>query len=377
MSNKNKRKPQKRGPSRLARKRALAYQNADIVEGIRYKEPFKPIKRHRGKTMKEIIILMIINSGEIPTDLYMLLNITCGTFRAYISDLYDDDLARLKKNDKIHTYLLSQRGKYTMKEHRPFINTPNDITSRKRHIRLARLNAFFWGLGISVFRHENLPAENIANNIEAQKTLRFYNSCYLKPAVTEYTENIKRSKSFGLLTGNQKNYMVFYEPLGTEFYYEEELYKITVSRFIGAEVNEMLLVLDSYSHAAYWLYFLFNYTEYFCGDQPSRLFEKVKILVMDEDAQNALYVLINEDHLEKQIDAEFNLGTGDDNYEYLLTLDVYKLLYFIMHSKDNPQETMNIITTPYLTDIVSNMVKGTGIKLFSMSSENWEKYCQE
>ena len=139
-----------------------------------------------------------------------------------------------------------------MKDYRPFIRTPNSVTSRKRHIRLARLNAYFWGLGISVFRHQNPPAENIANNSEAQQTLRFYNSYYLKPAVTEHTENIRRSKSFGLLTGLNKHFMVFYEPEDTEFYYEEDLFKITVSRYIGTEVKDMLL---SYSIQSFRLCF--------------------------------------------------------------------------------------------------------------------------
>lgn len=374
MTNARKQKTIKKKPSRLARKRAIVCQNTNFFDVINPQEPFEPIKKPRGKSMKYIITLMIVNSGEIPTNLGKLMNIKQGTFRAYISDLYDDNLIRLNKNDKIHTYMLSTRGKYILKEHRPFINTPNDISSRKRHIRLAKLNAYFWGLDISIFRHQNPPAKNIANNIEAQRTLHFYNSYYLKPTVTEYPENIKRSKSFGLLTGYNKHYLVYYEPMATDFYFEENLFRITVSRFIGTEINEMLLVLDSYYQAAFWLYFLFDFTEFFCGDQPSRLFEKVKILVMDKHAQNALYTLINEEKIEKQIINDYNLDAYSAKYEFLLTLDGYKLNNLIWQAKENPQETYCLITTPYLIEIVNVMTKDTEIIVYSVSDEDWKKY---
>lgn len=372
MSKSKKRRQKNMG--RLRRKRALAYQNLRIFDGINPRKDYVPIKCVYGKDMKNTLLMIIINSGEIPTDLYELLNIPEGTFRAYISDLYADDLARIKINDRIHTYLLTSHAKRMMKDYRPFIRTPNSVTSRKRHIRLARLNAYFWGLGISVFRHQNPSAENIANNSEAQQTLRFYNSYYLKPAVTEHTENIRRSKSFGLLTGLNKHFMVFYEPEDTEFYYEEDLYKITVSRYIGTEVKDMLLILDSVFQAMFWLHFLFNFNDYFSGESPIRLFEKIRIFVMDEYAQSALYVLLNEEKLEKQIAKDYNLDAYNERYDFLLTLNVYKLYYLIAHAKNNPEESMSIITTPYLMDIVNAWVKDTQINVYYLRKDDWDKY---
>ena len=376
MSKRNKKKfhnKRKRGQSIAAQKRELAYMNPEFVKGISFGEPFVPIKRPRGKSMQEIILYLIINSGEIPTDLDELMNITKGTFRSYISNLYEENLARLNTKDKVHTYLLSTHAKYALKEHRPFICTSNDITSRKRHIRLARLNAFFWGLGDSVFRHQNPSAENIAYNDGAQRQFRFYNCFYIKPAVTEYTENIKRSRSFGLLTGFCKNYMVYYEPKGIDFYFEEELLRMNISKYIGTEVKEMLMVLDSYHHAALWLQFLFNHNDYFYGDMPSRFFKKVKILIMDKNAHDALLVLREEEIFEERIKHYCRL---DDSYYLLLSLDVYKLYSLVWRSNENLQDTINIVTAPYLMEIVTAMTKNTGINVYTLPNEAWEKHCE-
>ena len=105
MSKSKKRRQKNMG--RLRRKRALAYQNLRIFDGIDPRKNFVPTKSVYGKDMKNTLLMMIINSGEIPTDLYELLNIPEGTFRAYVSDLYADDLARIKINDRIHIFFFN------------------------------------------------------------------------------------------------------------------------------------------------------------------------------------------------------------------------------------------------------------------------------
>lgn len=47
-----------------------------------------------------------------------------------------------------------------------------------------------------------------------------------------------------------------------------------------------------------------------------------------------------------------------------------------MRSNENLQDTINIVTAPYLMEIVTAMTKNTGINVYTLPNEAWEKHCE-
>ena len=243
--------------------------------------PYDPHMNYKFATQFEIyyfVYNLALNSGEVPTDIYKLMGCAPGTFRSAVSDLYRDKLIRRNFSDGLHTYLLSAHGKmyrdklirrnfsdglhtYLLSAHGKmmignslvYILTPNTLSARKRHIRLARVNTFFEGLYISTFLNRNPEAKNIVNNPKAQRNLYFYNSYQLKKKVDLYSEKIRRAKAFGVLVGKHESFMVYYEPQPKDFYFEEALFRERVSNYIGADIKKMLMVVDTLREVAVWL----------------------------------------------------------------------------------------------------------------------------
>lgn len=242
----------------------------------------------------EVLILiqikLILNSGEIPSDIYRQIDIPAATFRSAIAFLKKNGYIRRNFNDSFHTYLLNAKRKQYKNYREAYIKTTNILTARKRRARLARLNVYLEGMNVSTFLGDNPPIkEAVLNNYN----LRFYNSYYLKLKATDFPEKIRRSKAFGLLCGHGKNILVYYEPtsIAADFYIEELLFRDVVYSYINSTVREMLLVVDTPSHAAFWTFFLMHHDEYFYGDRPSAYFDSVNILVADENAFESFVAL--------------------------------------------------------------------------------------
>ena len=356
------------------RKRNEAYRDNTIIPAKLLYEPYIEGGRPHGD-LDKLILNLIIASGEIPTNIYIPLNITHGTFRAVISELYKKKMIKKNISNALHTYLLSAHGKNVLYYHTPFIRTPNDLPSRKRRVKLARLNALWYGLDVSLFFNKHQSPEDIRFSC-VHNELCFINTYHLKPVVTDYPEQIRRSKAFGLLTAFDRQYVVYYESAAVDFYFEEELFRQNISNFIGKKVSDMLLVVDFQVQAAYWIYFLLDHYEYFYGDNPSKYFESVKILIADSNADDSLYVLLNEKMIENCIKQQypiFDKVTDDKEYHLFLTLDFSKLRYLIARSKYNPEIHIKIVTYPYLFNLIECILKDTSIKVLCIDTEVWNR----
>ena len=177
--------------------------------------PYDPHMNYKFDSQFEIyyfVYNLALNSGEVPTDIHKLMGCAPGTFRSAVSDLYRDKLIRRNFSDGLHTYLLSAHGKMQVGNSSVYILTPNTLSARKRHIRLARVNTFFEGLYISTFLNRNPEAKNIVSNPQAQRKLYFYNSYHLKKKVDYYSEKIRRAKAFGVLVGKHESCSLSHSP---------------------------------------------------------------------------------------------------------------------------------------------------------------------
>lgn len=354
-------------------KRSKAYMDAAIIpKGLPNKKYVPLAKPHGGLEMR--IIELIISSGEIPTDIYIQMNICHGTFRSVISALYKKKLIKRNISDAFHTYLLSSHGKGVFSSYAPFIKTSNDLPSRKRRAKLARLNAFWLALDVTVSIPDNQAPQDLVFS-SVNNELSFISSNRLKNVVTEYPEQIQRSKAYGLLTAFDNQYMIYYEPLAVDFYYEEELFSQVISAFINQEVNDMILMVDSLNQAAFWIYFLLNHYEWFYGDNPLKLFRSVKFFAMNCYADEYFNVLLEERSIEEKVreiypfPANSNSGT---EYHMLFTLDYSKLRYLLARDKYNPNIKTVIVTSPYLYKLICHFTGNTTIKVFCVDREVWD-----
>lgn len=354
------------------RKRIAAYRNADLIPFNSHHYPYIPYGKPNGG-LENLILELIIASGEIPTDIYIQLNICHGTFRSIISALYKKKLIKRNISDTLHTYLLSAHGKNTLSKYAPFIKTSNNVSSRKRHIKLARLNAYWIGLSVTV----SIPKEQSAKDLILSSfydELCFINSYILKNSVTDYPEQIKRSKAYGLLTVFDHQYMIYYEPAAVDFYFEEELFCQDISKFTGKDIKDMILIVDSLLQAAYWIYFMLDHFEWFYGDSLTKLFHSVKLLVMDSYAEESFYVLTEEKKIENDLKEMYPfLNKIDDDIEHhlFLSLDYGKLQYLLARAKYNPDKKIIIITSPYLFELIKFFANETKIEVLSIKEDVW------
>ena len=120
-----------------AKKRAKIYEQVKFYGLSNFYRPYKP-RYILDYDKSQIILDMILNSGEIPTDLYKLLDIAHGTFRSVISKLYMEKMIQRNDSHKIHTYRLSTHGKKILSEHSPYIKTTNISAARNRRIRFLK-----------------------------------------------------------------------------------------------------------------------------------------------------------------------------------------------------------------------------------------------
>ena len=345
--------------------------------------PFK----HRSMCSIEMsffIFYLILNSGEIPTDIYNMFNCPPGSFRSVISDLYHDKLIRRNFDNHLHTYLLSAKGKKHFNSYcPPYILTSNVLSSRQRHIRLARLNTFLEGLGVSAFLNHNPDAEDIAIRPELQSRLYFYNAYYLKQNV-KYNEKIRRSKAFGVLTGYNKSFAVYYEPIARDYYFEEHLFKETVGNYIGDQINNMLLVVDNQRQAAVWLRLLFKYSQFFTGEKLTDYYENAYILVMDSSARDSLKVIYNERGLARRIALDNDFDDWNDKLlsckfegekcRFVLSLHIRNVIYLMAHSEYQADSHFRIVTTPYLKPFFDVLFKGKNVSVYYIGDEKWKEY---
>lgn len=322
-----------------------------------------------------LFISLIIASGEIPTDIYEMLNICNGTFRAAISALYKMNLIKRNFCDSIHTYVLSAHGKSVFSYYTPFIRTTNILSSRKRHIKLARLNAFLLGLGTDVF-FDNYPTKEDVICYLRRDDFRFINSYILKPMVTNFPEQIMRSKAYGVITACECQYLVYYESVAVDFYYEEELFRRLVSNFTGKEVTDMLIMVDSLAHAAFWNFFLLNHYDYFYGDNPAKYFTSVKFLAIDSYADENFYALLNEQRIIENFIQQYSFFNRDDNKKYhlFITLDFVKLRYLTARSQNCPDEKIIIIASPYLFELIRCLTKDVPIEVYCLKEDVWNDF---
>lgn len=342
--------------------------------------PYSPHMNYKFATQFEIyyfVYNLALNSGEVPTDIYKLMGCAPGTFRSAVSDLYRDKLIRRNFSDGLHTYLLSAHGKMMIGNSLVYILTPNTLSARKRHIRLARVNTFFEGLYISTFLNRNPEAKNIVNNPKAQRNLYFYNSYQLKKKVDLYSEKIRRAKAFGVLVGKHESFMVYYEPQPKDFYFEEALFRERVSNYIGADIKKMLMVVDNLREVAVWLTCLYHSSEYFTGDNPSDLFENVYFLAMDGNASENLEMLYRDHEVAEYVCdnahqlSKFNYERltcdfeGEECY-FVLTLRQLNIIYLMARCENRPNEHFRIITTKNLLPLIKALFKDKNVNLHTV-----------
>lgn len=342
-------------------------------------------KRDYPQGAREALIDFLVNSGEIRSDYYEYMRIPSGTFRSVISELLRDKTIKKNFDDKFHTYILTAYG---MKRYNGYINTKNELPARKRKTDLAILNAFFDDCGVSISINNN-PSINKLHVRPDQFILRFYNSYYLKRIVSNYSDAIKRSKAFGLLTGKNKNYVVYFERLARDFYFEEDLFRNEISRCLGNKVTDMLIVVEDNYEASYWLYFLMNFSEYFSGDNPFDFFTNVKILKKSEHdngiAKKNFSLLYNENKIYDKLDEELDLyddpgwnpveksvATDDVIKYFLFSLDVSRIIRIIKgyeYSKTDKEIQIHCdLETGY---VLYPFAKNSGIQLMTYKTEYW------
>ena len=342
--------------------------------------PFTPSKNYKFSSQWEIryfVLGLALNSGEVPTDIYKLMGCAPGTFRAAVSDLYRSNSIRRNFSGGLHTYMLSAQGKRYAGKDSVYILTPNTLSARKRHIRLARLNTFFEGLYISTFLNRNPAVKNIADNPEAQRKLHFYNSYHLKQKVDYYSEKIRRAKAFGVLVGKGENIMVYYEPRPQDFYSEESLFRDNVSNYIGADVTKMLLIVDEVREVAVWLTCLYHFFEYFTGENPSSLFQTVYFLSIDNNAWENLEMLYHEREIAECVYdnadqlGEYNYERLTCNFEgeecyFVLTLNQQNIIYLMSRCEHRSNERFRIITTTNLLPLIEVLFKDKNVNIYTL-----------
>ncbi len=330
-------------------------------------------------SIKKTILSLILNSGEIPSDIYKQLDIKPGTFRAKITLLHQEGLICRNFNDTVHTYLLSAGGRKCFKTLSPYVRTATDIKTRLRHIKLARLNACLEGLNVTTFLEMNPPLKNIAKNELAKNNWFFYNSYYLKPTVSENSLCYRRSKAMGILIGYENAFMVYYSPYVCDFYNEERLFSEFTGRYINKNPDEikMIIAVDTLYQAAYWLYFLLDHSHFFNGESPLRLFRKVQFLVLDSYAGESFELLHREKEyasmLTEKLNAEkLNLndlsfvkmcGGDKELYFFIQTLDFSRIRYVKATAEYGVYKTVHIITTQHLLPVINALLKDTKIIL--------------
>lgn len=358
------------------KKRRSAYVESPVYFGA--PEPYEP--KYVPENARQYLPLLMLDSGEIPSNIYAQIGIPATTFRGAIAYLKNKGLIRRNFSDSLHTYSLTAAGKNSIMNAVPYIRTPNVLSARKRRVRLARLNACLAGMGVSVFSGGNPPLKGAVHDMPK---LYFYNSFFLKPLVSKHTEMIRRSKAFGLLCACDNNYMVYYEPtvFGTDFYFEEQIFKEHVSDYIGTNVEDMLLVVDTSEQAVFWLRFLLHHTEYFYGDRPHDFFNTVRVFVMDKYAHENLFVLLNETKIAKTLYPNFDydesnekmmwIKKGNERRFFMFTLNVYRLLHIIACAENRPNEITSIITSQTLEPIIGKLVKGKPITVYYYASDKW------
>lgn len=345
-------------------------------------------KRNYPQGVREALIEFLVNSGEISSKFYEYMRIPSGTFRSVISELLRDKIIKKNFDDKFHTYTLTAYG---MKKYNGYINTKNELTARERRTDLAILNAFFDDCGVSVDINNN-PSLNQLQNRPDQFILRFYNSYYLKRIVSNYSDAIKRSKAFGLLTGMNKNYVVYFERLARDFYFEEDLFRNEISHCLGNKVTDMLIVVEDNCEASYWLYFLMNFPEYFSGDNPFDYFTNVKIFKKSEHdngiAKKNFYLLYNEEKIYDVLDEELDLfddpgwnpveksvETEDAIKYYIFSLDVSRIIRIFKgyeYSKTDKEIQIHCdLETGY---VLYPFAKNSGIQLMAYKPEYWKGF---
>lgn len=351
-------------------------------------KPYVPPNNYKIVPQYEIysfVFNLALNSGDVPTDIHKLMGCVPGTFRAAVSDLYRSNLIRRNFSDGLHTYVLSAHGKRQAGESSVYILTPNNLSARKRHIRLARLNTFFEGLDISTFLSRNPEAKNITANSKAQRKLYFYNSYHLKHKVDLYSEKIRRAKAMGLLIGKCNSFMVYYESQPKDFYAEEAIFRDNVSEYIGADIKNMLLIVDNIREVAVWLTCLYHFSEYFTGENLSDLYENVYFMAMDGNASENHDILFHEHEIAEYICDNYDnfsklnydrlscIFEGEECF-FVLTLMQKNIINLMARCEHLSNEHFRIVTSQNLLPLIKALFKDKNVSIYTVDIKSLMRY---
>ena len=377
--------------NRKTEKRDSAYAKGLYEFPTDYYECPKTRKYPHG--VMQAIIDFLVNSGEIPTDYYYDMQIPAGTFRSAVSVMMRNKIIRKVFREGVHTYVLQSRVRSL---YQAYI-TPNvTLPSRARMTMLASLNAFLDAQGVSVFLRENPPAENIAVDIK-DDLLHFHNSYHLKKAVTDYPESIQRSKCFGLITKEYDHYMVYYENRARDFFAEEDLFRMDVSRYIGKEIKDALLFVDCPDKAAYWIHYFMAFSEYFSGENPCKYFESLRVVIIDPEVnreveENFKTVFMEEDIL-CQLEDHYGYYEEASQWDYdeqsvvidgvknyvVLTLNIPRVVRILRMAEMNPDEDYAIVCSPTAFKVLLPLVRDDHIhiQVYVYREEFWCRMMQD
>lgn len=159
--------------------------------------------KYRYKT--EQIMHYLILSGELPSDIYKVLNISEGYFKQVILRLKNDGLISVIRKQGLTGYVLTAKGKekYALNDkYSRYIRTNRyDIGKRKRCHNYAYIYALFDKLSIPYEWYNKPPIENALGTVQSQ--LLFYSTSEYKQHIGNAADKIKGSKAYGFFIFNR------------------------------------------------------------------------------------------------------------------------------------------------------------------------------
>lgn len=343
-------------------------------------------------TRKEQLMNYAAFAGELPTELYKIINITNTNYRMYLSRLRNENTIRTIKSDGLTGYALTNMRKRELNRNvRYYGNLAEanmDVRKRKRMQNFAMLYAAF---DLQNIEYEPYSKPIISQDIPfVTEEILFYTAYEFKKTQNNNGITINGSKSYGVLVSPQ-NILPVYKAVYNlpEFFSTEFNYIQLLKRYFeGCEINKAVLMCNN-------LYAVGNISDAMMDFQltnkgrditDSGYYRNLILLPIMEHCKLLLWTLYNDkriiDKVKKQlkINEKKSVIVNDgfiDNAPvvFMFNFDIAKLKLFLNFTSLNKAESY-IVTYDFYVPIIQRILNtDKNIKIIKIKTEELEKRC--
>ncbi len=343
------------------------------------------------KTRKEQIVHYAAVAGELPVDLYSVLDINSTNYRMQLSRLREKNIIRTVKTDGLTGYVLTNTKKRELRNEQRYQdmlqNTNTDVRKRKR---MQNFGYIYVTLDNQNIEYEPSKKPYLTNDIaERTEKVLFYTANEFKKAQRNNGITINGSKSYGVLISKGEVipvYKAVYEL--PEFFVTEFQYIQLLRRYFqGCEVKKAVLMCNNLYAVGKISEEIINFKSTNKGRNitDSGYYSNLVLLPIIEHNKLLIWTLYNEkkiislvkrhQKITKKKSAMVNDGfIENEPVIFMFNFDIAKLNMFLSYNSVGNNNAV-VVTYDFYAPVVKKLIDNSKIRVIAVNTTDMEKRC--